>query len=131
MGFSALILKYAQMEAGDTMLRVRMKHNQRGISSLSSILMHTHIGTEEYYGIFFSSKLSSPLTLATQQRLHLFLKLTQHFRMKRLPQGPLVKQSESSCFSEGYFGRDWEKRINFIWVKKIVVFSQGHNPIAS
>lgn len=42
------------MEAGDSMLRVRMNspHNQRGISSLSSILMHTHTGTEEYYGIY-------------------------------------------------------------------------------
>lgn len=33
-----------------------------------------------------------------------------------------MKQSERSCFSEGYFGRDCVKRRNFIWVKKIVVF---------
>lgn len=32
-----------------------------------------------------------------------------------------MKQSESGCFSEDYFGRHAEKRISFSWVQKIQI----------
>lgn len=32
-----------------------------------------------------------------------------------------MKQSESGCFSEGYFGRHAEKRLSFSWVQNIEV----------